>query len=449
MSRSRIVPLLLVSALGLAGCDGDANQVGAQPSPTTTASTIPQPQVPRDLPLAPDSDRVDLQYPTFTHPTEVTNPLFPVSSQRSVVFAGRVDDLPFRTEVTLLPYTRVFDWGGQRVETLVSQYTAFLDGRLQEVAYDYYAQADDGSVWYFGEDVSDLEHGRILTKEGTWLAGKDGPAQMIMAGEPQVGDVWRSENIPGIAFEEVRVESVNRDLAGPFGAIAGGLVARELHMDGETEHKLYAPGYGEFFTGGGGDVEALALAIPTDGASTPEPAALDAVRSLARQVYDAESVGQPGRAQAAYRQLVTNHARLGAGVVPRRIAPELAGAIDRLGRELGQHDRQTARTEAIQVQRWALDVQLRYRDTVAIDRARLALWADQIVVDADASDAAEVNGDVFAVFFLRDRITSGLDQSLLQQVNRLIGGLELSGAAGSIDQARRQALALRNLPLTP
>jgi hypothetical protein len=40
------------------------------------------------------------------------------------------------------------------VDTLVSQYAAFLGGRIHEVASDSYAQADDGSVWYFGEYVA-------------------------------------------------------------------------------------------------------------------------------------------------------------------------------------------------------------------------------------------------------------------------------------------------------
>ncbi len=52
-----------------------------------------------------------------------------------------------------------------------------------------YAQADDGSVWYFGEDVFDFRDGAIVVTEGTWLAGRDGPAAMIMPADPQVGDV--------------------------------------------------------------------------------------------------------------------------------------------------------------------------------------------------------------------------------------------------------------------
>ncbi len=49
----------------------------------------------------------------FSDPTNVTNPLFPVSRQESVLLLGRVDGQPFRTEVTLLPETRIIAWQGQ------------------------------------------------------------------------------------------------------------------------------------------------------------------------------------------------------------------------------------------------------------------------------------------------------------------------------------------------
>src|SRR5262245_36118153 len=247
---ARLVAAIAVVTLLASACSG--SESSSTPASRTGAATagqaIPQPVLPGRVPVAPDSKRVDLTMPTFSNPTTVINPLFPVSRQDSVLFVGRVDGKPFRTEVTLLPFTRVIDWAGTRVETLVSQYTAYLDGRLQEVAYDLYAQADDGSVWYFGEDVADLADGNIVTKEGSWEAGKDGPAQMIMPGDPQVGDVFRTENIPGIAFEEVTVKTTGKTLDGPFGPIEGGMVGEELHMDGSTEDKLFAPGYGEFYT---------------------------------------------------------------------------------------------------------------------------------------------------------------------------------------------------------
>jgi hypothetical protein len=111
------------------------------------------------------------------------------------------------------------DWDGQRIEALQSQFCAYLKGRITEVAVDLYAQADDGSVWYFGEDVVDYANGVAATTEGTWRVGPDGPAAMIMPGHPKVGDVYRTENIPGVAFKQVTVERVGVTVTGPGGPI--------------------------------------------------------------------------------------------------------------------------------------------------------------------------------------------------------------------------------------
>jgi len=149
-----------------------------------TASTpVPQPtQAQLDaaglggIPLAPDSARRDLVAAPFSDPTAVTNPLFPIADLDSAILNGRVDGKPFYTETTLLPFTQILEWTpGQCVHVLVSQYMAFLDGKLQETAIDLYAQADDRSVWYLGESVFDYDAaGRVSTTEGTWHAGTEG-----------------------------------------------------------------------------------------------------------------------------------------------------------------------------------------------------------------------------------------------------------------------------------
>ncbi len=180
----------------------------------STSIPVPQPTAAQmaaaglnELPVAPKSKRVDLVAPAFPRVPSVTNPLFPIGKLESVVLNGVVDGKPFRTETTLMQETQILEWiPGQRVKVLVSQYTAYLDGRLQEVALDLYAQGDDGSVWYFGEEVSDYARGVIFTSEGTWRAGKDGPIAMIMPARPKVGNVHRAENIPGVVFEEVTIE---------------------------------------------------------------------------------------------------------------------------------------------------------------------------------------------------------------------------------------------------
>jgi len=220
---------------------------------------------------APLESRIDLEPPQFSNPTEITNPWFPISELDSVVLTGEVDGLPFRAETTLLPYSGVVVVNGESIDVVLSQYTAFLDGRITEVALDRYAQSDDGAVWYLGEDVYDYENGTIVVSEGTWLAGRDGPPAMIMPGDPQVGQAFRPEQIPGIVFEEVTITEVGVTVDGPFGPVEGAIVATELHLDGTTSEKVFAPAYGEFYSAHEGDTEALSVAVPANSDAAAEP----------------------------------------------------------------------------------------------------------------------------------------------------------------------------------
>jgi len=236
--RNRLLGLGLAALIGaglvitfLATTRGDDAAAGGSTASggcrPTARTPVPQPGRPNmaasglaKLPVAPLDRRVDLTAPAFSRSTKVDNPLFLISRLRSVVLNGRVDGKVFRTETTLLPETRIIEWApGQCVKTVVSQYVAFLDGRIQEVALDFYAQADDGAVWYLGEDVYNYVDGAVADTSGTWLAGKEGPAAMIMPGKPKVGDVNRPENIPGLVWEEVAVKAVDKTVPGPRGEV--------------------------------------------------------------------------------------------------------------------------------------------------------------------------------------------------------------------------------------
>jgi hypothetical protein len=428
---------LAAGALGIGGCSGGDGSASAPTGmqETTARETIPQPDV-GDLAVASESKRVDVALPTFTDPIRVDNPLFPVSSQASVLLLGRVDGQPFRTEVTLLPETRIIEWQGQQVEVLVSQYVAFLSGRLHEVAYDYYAQDDTGAVWYFGEDVFNFKDGYIADTHGTWIAGKDGPAAMIMPADPQVGDVYRPENIPGFVFEEVTVKAVDRMLDGPLGTVEGGLLIQELHMDGSKEAKSFGPGYGEFFTGGGGDVEALALAVPTDALSEPTPAELVTLESGAGDVFGAAESKQWKAAQATVNKMNAAWETVKAGEVPDRLGPQMTRALTALAGAVEGRQAGATRQAAIDVARWSLDLQLRHRPVAEIDLARFDLWLAQMLVDAAAGDAAAVNGDFFSLDYVRDRIQHALDEADLARINLVLE--ELSGAVADEDMAAVQ-----------
>jgi hypothetical protein len=288
-------PAAAIAAPTGLGCQASASKAIPQPTPEQLdAGGL------GDIPLAPAAARRDLVAAPFSRSTSVTNPLFPISKLSSAILNGRVDGKVFHTETTLLPFKQIVEWTpGQCVRVLVSQYMAFLDGRLEETAIDLYAQADDGSVWYLGESVFDYdEAGLIFTTDGTWHAGIEGPAAMIMPSKPRIGDAHRPENIPGNVFEEVRITKLNQTYDGPSGKVTGVLVGIETHQDGSLSEKVFAPGYGEFLSTTGDDFEAMALASPTDSLPGGVPEELADISAGADRIFESRLVTPGEWAQA-------------------------------------------------------------------------------------------------------------------------------------------------------
>jgi hypothetical protein len=442
-----LVAVMLATLLS-GGCTGHRHP----DTPTASPRTIPQPPLGRlskltRSRLAPDSRRVDLVMPSFSTPTRVTNPLFPVATLDAVI-VGEVDGQPLKIETTRLPETRTVEWAGQRVEVLQSQFCAFLKGRITEVAVDLYAQADDGSVWYFGEDVVDYERGVAATTAGTWLVGADGPAAMIMPGHPRVGDVYRTENIPGVAFEQVTVERVGVTVTGPGGPIPGAMVGRELHQDeAALEPKTFAPGHGEWFSGGGHDFEANALAVPADALSAPTPAELTLLAGGAGAVFDAARSGKWTAASATLQRMTGAWSTLRAGRLPRRLGPRMGRALDALAAAVGARDRRTTPQAALDVADAGLDLQLRYRPPVEVNRARLELWTRRLLADAAAGDAAAVKGDVTTLAWIRDRIP--FDRAAGDRIDDRLRLLRAVADAGELEVATVQAARLHAILTGP
>ena len=461
--------LTLMAGLAVVGGCGNDTTAAEDKSPGTSktvansttltaadsgSTAIPQPTVAQlaaagfeKLPVTPENERVDRAASPFSDPTNVTNPLFPISDLHSAILNGRVDDRPFRTETTLLPDTRIIEWiDGQRVETLVSQYVAYLDGRIQEAALDFYAQADDGSVWYFGEDVYNYnKDGLIADTSGTWLAGKEGPVAMIMPADPKVGDVHRPENIPGLVFEEVSVETADKTVDGPLGPVEGAMVAGELHDDGTYSDKVFAPGYGEFYSAHEGDIEALALAVPTDALSEPLPDELRTLSSGSEDIFRASRFGEWETASASIEEMRTAwDAYRQAGDVPSRLdAPmssafeALAGAVDaRNPAEAGQaaHDASIA----------SLDLQLRYLSPAETDLARFDVWARRVLLDAAADDMAGVTSDLATLEWIRDRFADTLEGADLTRIDAHLEALRTTVDDEDLAVATDEAERLRD-----
>ncbi len=133
------------------------------------------------------------------------------------------------------------------VTTTVVRDTEYEDGELVEETFDWYAQDNEGNVWYFGENSTEYEDGEPVSTEGSWEAGvNDSKPGIIMPGDPQVGDIYYQEFSPGEAEDQAEVLSLSESVTVAYGSFENCLKTREFTTlePGEEENKYYAPGVG-------------------------------------------------------------------------------------------------------------------------------------------------------------------------------------------------------------
>ena len=137
------------------------------------------------------------------------------------------------------------------------------EGRVVEDTYDWYAQDDDGNLWYLGEDTTAYAAGEAPSKEGSWEAGVDGAqAGVVLPGEPEVGQAYRQEYLEGEAEDAGEILSLDELVEVPFGRFDGVLMTKDWTRLEPTllEHKFYARGVGPVLAitlSGGTDREEL------------------------------------------------------------------------------------------------------------------------------------------------------------------------------------------------
>ena len=103
----------------------------APPDTTEPAEDSAEP-LPTLLPIASDSERVDLVGAGFADPTVVDNALFPISNLHSAVLLGNNDGQPIKIETTLLPDPVMIDVDGKQIAALASQFLSYEVGRIDE-----------------------------------------------------------------------------------------------------------------------------------------------------------------------------------------------------------------------------------------------------------------------------------------------------------------------------
>lgn len=182
----------------------------------------------------------------FSNPTKITNPYLPLSSLKQDILEGKEDGKQTRIERTLKPDVhKTFKVGDLSVEALAVEDRAYENGKLSEVAMDYFAQDDEGTVYYLGEEVDEYEDGKIINHDGSWMWGKDTPAPgVLFPATPKIGMKFRSEDVSKDIMEIDEVVSVSEAVITPAGEFLEVVKVKESLADGTTEFKYYAKGVG-------------------------------------------------------------------------------------------------------------------------------------------------------------------------------------------------------------
>jgi hypothetical protein len=177
------------------------------------------------------------------HPNAIDNTYFPLVRGTTWTYDGSKDGKALHDVVTVTSDTKTI----MGVTVRVVRDTAWEDGVLNEDTFDYYAQDDEGNVWYFGELTTEFdENGNPATTEGSWEAGQ-GPnlSGILMLARPRAGHTYRQEYGPGVAVDMGTVINVRRHVTEPAGSYTKVVETKEYScIEKGIDHKLYAPGVG-------------------------------------------------------------------------------------------------------------------------------------------------------------------------------------------------------------
>ena len=224
MHRITCISILIFGVALAAGCEDDS---------TSPSTALPASFAKGEVPSFPGAD-------AFV--SEVTNPYLAFERGKTFRYESETDE---GLEVTIDEVTNLKKTV-MGVDVTVVHDQVFLNDELIEDTFDWYAQDENGNVWYFGEDTKTLENGVVVSTHGSWEAGITGEPGIVMLAQPFVGATYHQEDAPGIAEDMGRVKKLNVSVDVEYGSFDNALQTTEWTPlePGVKEYKFYVPGVG-------------------------------------------------------------------------------------------------------------------------------------------------------------------------------------------------------------
>jgi hypothetical protein len=220
------------------------------PTPEPTPEATAKPAVDGAV----EAQFADFDPNNFGNSTTIDNEWMPMKPGTQWVLEGKaLDDegnsITRRIDFTVTDLTKVIEG----VRTVVAWIVDYNDGEVIEKELAFYAQDNDGNVWYLGEHPEEFENGEFV-KGSPWIAGlEDARAGIKMWAEPEIGGpvVYQGWG-PAVEWSDFgQVDQVGQETCVPVDCYKDVLVNAETSLgeEGAFQLKYYARGVGEVRVG--------------------------------------------------------------------------------------------------------------------------------------------------------------------------------------------------------
>lgn len=181
-----LVLMVVISACGTTTQNTPASQPPVVPNPPETEALETE-AVPTEEPTVdPEFARPDLSLARFDNPTVIDNKYFPMTPGTQFVYEGFTEEggrqIPHSIIFTVTDLTKEV----LGVRTVVAWILDYSDGQLVEAEIAFYAQDNEGNVWFMGEYPEVYENGKMV-EAPAWIPGfKGAEAGIVMKANPQL-----------------------------------------------------------------------------------------------------------------------------------------------------------------------------------------------------------------------------------------------------------------------
>jgi len=264
MRASRSVFAIALGTLAAAGCTGSSSEPassdqtsqspspgGSSPTATAGGESLPQ-----------GDEEVSFDPAEFT--TRIDNPYWPMKP--GTRWTSRETDGEGTVQKVVVVVTGQTKKIANGVTARVVRDTVTEGGQLIEDTNDWYAQDEQGNIWYLGEDTAEFENGKITTRSGSFEAGVDGALPgIVMPADPTPGTTYRQEYHKGEAEDNGEILSTDEMAEVPFGLFEDVVLTKDTNpLEPKVqEYKLYAKGVGPVLvldvSGGAGREELIEM----------------------------------------------------------------------------------------------------------------------------------------------------------------------------------------------